>query len=422
MSMLKGIAKRSWFLPLIAILLVGSVIASVIIVSNTVNHTSHVQPPTMTLGAIAPLNGSTYPGGDLPDLVSNDPVVNVVYDFSCRMSVNTYIDEVYLDISITKSGGGTLSPTDVDLYLCDYSESNEPQLWSWVYVKLVVNGNHLIGVCDTSWGNDLYPNADCNLLNAFRIVYHDVADFTVFMTATNSPPIIDYPPLLEVVQQRGKIIVGTQVPYPPFEMINTTTDKLEGIDIEVMEYVAAKLGVTITWKTMDFDPLFAAVQTGYLDCAISSITITAARDEINDFSTPYYVANQAVLVKDSSSIATLEDLNNSDLASQLGTTGQWWVDENLSPQTHVSLADVPATVLGVENGVYDAFIVDTPVANRYANDTSYNLKVAFVIYTMESYGILIPQNEPELKAAIDAAVVEMIADGTLDNILIKWLV
>jgi polar amino acid transport system substrate-binding protein len=76
----------------------------------------------------------------------------------------------------------------------------------------------------------------------------------------------------------------------------------------------------------------------------------------------------------------------------------------------------------VENGLYDAFIVDTPVANKYANDTNYHLKVAFVIYTLESYGILIPENEPELKAAMDAAIADMIADGTLNTIMVKWLI
>ena len=232
----------------------------------------------------------------------------------------------------------------------------------------------------------------------------------------------EYDNALDRIQSRGKIVVGTQVPYPPFENINTTTDKLEGIDIEIMEYVAAKLNVTIQWKPMDFDPLFASVQSGQLDCAISSITITAERDEINDFSSPYYVANQGVLVKNSSTIATLEDLNDSRLLTQTGTTGQWWVDENLSPEIHTYLADVPQTVSLVETGQYDAFIVDTPVANKYANDTNYDLKVAFVIYTLESYGILIPQNEPELKEAIDAAVAEMISDGTLDEILNKWLI
>ncbi|NLX46891.1 MAG: transporter substrate-binding domain-containing protein [Euryarchaeota archaeon] len=260
-----------------------------------------------------------------------------------------------------------------------------------------------------------------NMMIIAAVVVIVVALVAVVVLGGFLNPEEEYDNALDRIQSKGKLVVGTQVPYPPFENINATTDELEGIDIEIMQYVAAKLNVTIQWRTMDFDPLFAAVQTGQLDCAISSITITEARDEVNDFTIPYYVANQAVLVKNDSTIATLEDLNDSDLATQTGTTGQWWVEENLDPVTHVHLADVPATVLGVENGQYDAFIVDTPVANKYANDTNYDLKVAFVIYTLESYGILIPDDEPELKAAMDAAIAEMIADGTLAEIMDKWL-
>ena len=227
--------------------------------------------------------------------------------------------------------------------------------------------------------------------------------------------------LLEKIQEDGQIIVGTQVPYPPFENINATSGVLEGIDIEIMYYVGAKLNVSVVFTPMAFDPLFAAVQTGQIDCAISSVTITAARDVVNDFSMPYYVANQAVLVYETSTINDTADLNDSDLVSQLGTTGQMWVDNNLSPDSHVPLDDVPAAVLGVENGLYDAFIVDTPVAYKYANDTNYHLKVAFIIYTYESYGILLPSGEPELKDAVDAAITEMIADGTLNEIMLKWL-
>lgn len=260
-----------------------------------------------------------------------------------------------------------------------------------------------------------------NMMIIAAVVVIVVALVAVVVLGGFLNPEEEYDNALDRIQSKGKIVVGTQVPYPPFENINATTDKLEGIDIEIMEYVAAKLNVTIQWKPMDFDPLFAAVQTGQLDCAISSITITAERDLINDFSIPYYVANQAVLVQNSSDIATLEDLNGTIIVTQTGTTGQWWVEENLSPEDQVNLADVPAAVLGVENGQYDAFVVDTPVANKYSNDTNYDLKVAFVIYTLESYGILIPQNEPELKAAIDGAIADMIADGTLDEILNKWL-
>jgi ABC-type amino acid transport substrate-binding protein len=231
----------------------------------------------------------------------------------------------------------------------------------------------------------------------------------------------EYDNALDRIQSRGQLIVGTQVPYPPFENINPDTGELEGIDIEIMYYIGEELGVDIIFTPMAFDPLFAAVQTGQIDCAISSITITAERDLVNDFSIPYYVANQAVLVREDSTITDLDDLNSSNLVSQTGTTGQGWVDDNLSPSSHTPLDDVPAAVLGVENSLYDAFIVDTPVANKYANDSAYNLKVAFVIYTYESYGVLLPAGEPELQEAVNAAIQKMIDEGLMEDLFAEWL-
>ncbi len=238
----------------------------------------------------------------------------------------------------------------------------------------------------------------------------------------------DYDNLLDKIQGEGEIVVGTQVPYPPFENYNVTSGKYEGIDIEIMERVAEELGVELKWSAMDFDPLFGAVQTGQIDCAISSITITEKRQETVNFTTPYYIANQAVLVQDGSTIAEISDLNGTKLVVQAGTTGQYWVDDNLVgtgavDENDVSyLTDVPAAVLTVDNGQNDAFIVDTPVADKYSSDTNYDLKVAFVIETNENYGIMIPQDEPELKAAINAIIAEMIADGSLQQIINKWLV
>jgi len=233
--------------------------------------------------------------------------------------------------------------------------------------------------------------------------------------------------LLEKIKSKGKIVVGTQVPYPPFENFNVSSGQYEGIDIEIIQMVADRLGVTLELRSMEFDPLFGAVQTGVIDCAISSITITEERLELQNFSVPYYVANQAVLVKESSTIHNIDGLNGTKVVAQLGTTGELWAEENLVDSGRITaddlshMSDVPQAVVTVDNGQNDAFIVDTPVANKYASDTAYNLKVGYVIVTNENYGIMMPLNEPELKAAIDKIITDMMNDGTIQNIINKWV-
>jgi len=104
---------------------------------------------------------------------------------------------------------------------------------------------------------------------------------------------------LDRILDRGELIVGINVPWEPFEWYNYTTQKYEGIDMAVVQAIADELGVELVVKSMDFEALIGAVQTGQIDIAISSITILPERAKSVDFSIPYYTANQAVLVHES---------------------------------------------------------------------------------------------------------------------------
>lgn len=231
---------------------------------------------------------------------------------------------------------------------------------------------------------------------------------------------------LEKIKERGKLIVGTNVPWPPFEDLNITTNQYEGVDIEVITKVAQALGVSVEFRSMDFDVLIGAVQAGQIDVAISSFTITEERAKSIDFSAPYYDANQAVLVHDSSSIANIDDLNGTTVGSQLGTTGSMWVTKNLVDTGRTSASNVNeydtiiAAVVTVENQQKDVVVLDTPVANKFANDPSYHLKVGFTIPTDEHYGIVCPKNQTALLNAINEAIVDMKDDGSLAAIIAKW--
>lgn len=232
--------------------------------------------------------------------------------------------------------------------------------------------------------------------------------------------------VLQKVKNRGELIVGTQVPYAPFEFFNQTSQKYDGIDMVIAQRVANALNVTLVIDSMDFDPLFASVQTGQIDMAISSITITAAREQTVNFTIPYYTADQAVLIKTSSSISTINDLNGKKIVTQLGTTGSDWVNTNLvekgniTATDHTDQVDVASAVTSIENGQIDAFIVDTPVAYAYANNPNTGLKVGFVIPTNEHYGICLQQNQPNFRNALNNVINSMMADGSLNATILKY--
>ena len=246
------------------------------------------------------------------------------------------------------------------------------------------------------------------------------ANVTIVMSAQND--------LLNTIESRGQLIVGTEVPYAPFEYYNASTAKYEGIDMEIAQKIADALHVTLVIKPMDFAALFGAVQNGQIDMAISAITITTYREQTNNFTIPYYTANQAVLEKNTSSYSTIDSLNGTKVVTQQGTSGSAWVQTNLvdtgriSASNHVDLPDAAAAATGVQDGIYNEFIVDAPVAYGYAADLTTGLSVGFLISTNEHYGICIQQNQQNFRNAVDNVIQGMIDDGSMHALLLKYYV
>jgi ABC-type amino acid transport substrate-binding protein len=226
--------------------------------------------------------------------------------------------------------------------------------------------------------------------------------------------------VLEKIISSGELVVGTNIPWYPFEDYDEANDTYIGVDMDIVQHIADELGVTLVVKQMAFDSLIGAVQTGQIDIAISSFTINAEREESIDFSTPYYVADQAVLVQDSSSLVSQWELNGTKVGAQDSTTGAFWIEDNLDCD-ETTYPDISSAVVALDSGIEDAVILDTPVAYRYANDTDYSLKVAAIIHTNEQYGIVMPEDNAALKNVIDAIIIEMQNDGTMNDIFDKYL-
>jgi polar amino acid transport system substrate-binding protein len=184
--------------------------------------------------------------------------------------------------------------------------------------------------------------------------------------------------------------------------------------------IADTMGVKLEIVPLSFTTLIGAIQAGQIDIAISAMTITPERSLSVLFSDPYYLADQAVLVAGDSTITSYEDLNNSDICVQLGTTGQFWVEDNLSP-VPLKLDTVDLAVSAVNSGQQDAAVIDYPVARQYAtNTTAYDVKVAMVIETNEQYGIAMGLGETALNIMINGILAIMVEDGSLQEILERY--
>src|SRR3954454_17139861 len=123
------------------------------------------------------------------------------------------------------------------------------------------------------------------------------------------------------------LTVGSDIPYPPFEQ--GKSGKYTGFDIELMEAIAEKIGRKAEFQDTSFETIFRDVAQGKFEAVISAATITEEREQAVDFSNPYYLSEQAVLVKEGSDVKSLEDLEGKTVAAQQGTTGQELAKEEL---------------------------------------------------------------------------------------------
>ncbi|MCK5239145.1 MAG: amino acid ABC transporter substrate-binding protein [Candidatus Thorarchaeota archaeon] len=222
----------------------------------------------------------------------------------------------------------------------------------------------------------------------------------------------------DIIQDRGTIVVGTNSGWPPFEMINTTTNELEGFDIDLAELVADYLDVTVEWVDMDFDALIGACEVGTIDMVASATFITAARCDVLQPVTWYIRTNEVIVVKSDSvlDIDSLDDLVGYDVGVQTATVE----DEELSEIAGIILHRYPLVETmfqDLESGTLDAVYVDEPIVGLYS--TVYSIKIIFTV-TAPPTAFYIRYGSDRLAAAINSAIAEGFADGTVDALIAKW--
>ena len=223
----------------------------------------------------------------------------------------------------------------------------------------------------------------------------------------------------KMTQQEGVLRVGSETTFPPFEF--TEGDKYVGFDVDLSEAIAKKLGLKMEFKSMGFDALIPALNSGNIDVAIAGMSITDERKKVVVFSDPYYTSGLIVMVKKADDkIKGFNDLEGKRIAVQIGTTGANKAGEVKNGQV-TAFNDNTAAAMELKNGGADAVINDSPVLKYYLQQGgSADAKVVGDVMNSEDYGIAVKKGNEKLAAEINKALAEMKQNGEYDKLYKTW--
>ena len=226
-------------------------------------------------------------------------------------------------------------------------------------------------------------------------------------------------------QDSNKLVVGTNAEFPPFEYVSVAdgvVDKYAGIDIEIVKRVAEDNGMKIEINNMEFDSLTVALSNGQISCAIAGMTITEERKKSVDFSEPYYVAKQVMIVNgDNNDIKKAADMKGKRIAVVQGYTGQIEVENLGFKDTMSAFKKGTEAIQELLNGKCDVVVIDSATANQYIKDNP-SLKIVEDddTFTSEEYGIAVKKGDTKTLEMVNAAIKKMKEDGTIDALSAKY--
>ena len=225
----------------------------------------------------------------------------------------------------------------------------------------------------------------------------------------------------------NQLVFGTNAEFPPFESVAADgvissvdgTQKFDGIDMVIANKIGEKYGKTAVINNMEFDSLLVALKNGQIDACIAGMTITEERKESVDFSIPYYTATQVMIVKEDADIKKASDLEGKKISVVQGYTGETVIKElGFEYETFKKGTEC---ILELVNGKCDAVVIDSATAEKYVADNEGLIIVKDAeAFESEEYGIAVAKGNTELLEQINAAIQEMLDDGTISSLAVQY--
>ena len=219
-------------------------------------------------------------------------------------------------------------------------------------------------------------------------------------------------------EKKETLVMATNAEFPPYEYWENNA--IVGIDAEVAAAIADKLGMELRIDDMAFDATLVALQSGQANMVMAGMTVTPERQENVNFSEPYAEAHQVIIVKEDSPIATVEDLAGKKIGVQTNTTGDIYTTDDFGDEAIQRYNRGADAVMALSQGMLDAVVIDLEPAKAFvaANE---GLKILDTEYATEQYAIAINKNDTELLDKVNAALQELKDDGTLQEIVDRYI-
>ena len=214
------------------------------------------------------------------------------------------------------------------------------------------------------------------------------------------------------------LTMATNAEFPPYEFHDG--DSIVGIDAEVAQAIADKLGMELKIEDVSFDSIIPGVQAGKYDMGMAGMTVTDERLESVNFSTSYAKGVQSVIVKEDSDIKTIDDIEGKKIGVQTSTTGDIYATDDYGEENITRYDNGAVAVQALVSGKVDCVIIDNEPAKSYvaANE---GLIILDTAYAEEDYAICFNKDNTELQQKVNAALEELIADGTVQTIVDKYI-
>jgi polar amino acid transport system substrate-binding protein len=221
-------------------------------------------------------------------------------------------------------------------------------------------------------------------------------------------------------KKQTELIMATNAEFPPYEYHDGSDDKIVGIDAEIAEAIAEKLGCELEIEDIAFDSVIPEVTSGKADIGMAGMTVTEERKKSVNFSDSYAKGVQVVIVKEDSAIQSVDDINeNTKIGAQVATTGSIYAQDDYGAEAVQEFSKGADAVQALISGKVDCVIIDNEPAKAYvaANE---GLKILDTAYAEEDYAISMNKSNTELQKKVNDALKELIADGSVQKIIDKY--